>query len=257
MSETDELEALRARVERERRARRQAEAITEQGMREVWELQRRLDLDVAAADDARELAVAALRIERRHRHLAALEALERLTAVDRSVGEADEGADDEGDDEGDAAACADRIRHLLAPGRPEPPVVRELDLRAVADGIVDRWQRPAARRGQLLVAEVDTAPDAAQCEWHRFVAVADVLVGALATIGAPGELDVAIGATAGEVTLRVRGAAPSRPDGATEPTLDAELLVAERIVAEVGGAIERELHRDGTLTVCVRLPVQR
>ena len=48
MTESSDVERLEARLERERRARRQAEAIAERGMRELWETNRELQLRIDA-----------------------------------------------------------------------------------------------------------------------------------------------------------------------------------------------------------------
>ena len=66
MSDAADVERLEARLERERRARRQAEVIAERGMRELWETNRDLQERVVARTHQLERQLSALSLVHRH-----------------------------------------------------------------------------------------------------------------------------------------------------------------------------------------------
>ena len=75
----DEIERLQSRLERERRARRQAEIIAERGMRELWEANDELQRRVTNRTAELLMALGALR----HQHVARSTVIDR---VDRRLG---------------------------------------------------------------------------------------------------------------------------------------------------------------------------
>lgn len=160
MNDRREIDRLTARLDRERRARREAERIAERGLRELWELNRDLDARVAERTAGFE------------RELASLARWHEVAVADVA----------------DAAAAAghselvERIGWIaLTAGMPliggrgratmSEPVV-------VADRVTDRWQRTLARSGHLMSIDVDRSMPAVAVRWDVLLAALDlVLVG--------------------------------------------------------------------------------
>ena len=179
----DEIERLRNRLERERRARRQAEIIAERGMRELWEANDELQRRVTTRTTELLTALGALE----HQQVA------RSIAIDRAIdGLADQLGAALGESGHDARETLGYIRTLLAtaPEMATPTVSIEGDLPSFADALLARWQRPAARAGKLLSVELgdDTGP--AAVDWTVLQAVSDTLLRGCVRHETPGGLRV-------------------------------------------------------------------
>ncbi len=253
---SQELERLRARLDRERRARRQAELIAERGMRELWEnnrdLQERVERRTA---DLRHLADAL--------ELAASARLEQIgAAVDGLVAELDVS----GTAPPAVCAGAEEIRSLAGVGGDPPAEAIADDPVVVVDHIIERWQRRVARSGQLLAAEVGDV-GWLRVSWGRLVAIAEVLLGGIAVHGGPGSVVLGLDRIGDELVLSVVGSVrQDRPS--TEPIrganmndwapfgpLAAELCVARRLAAGGDGELVGQLGEHGALTVRAHLPI--
>lgn len=160
MNDRGEIDRLTARLDRERRARREAERIAERGLRELWELNRDLDARVAERTAGFE------------RELASLARWHETAAADVAVAAADTGRPD----------LAERIGWIALTAGMPLTAGRGLPTRAepivVADRVADRWQRTLARNGHLMSIDVDPSMPAVTVRWDVLLAALDlVLVG--------------------------------------------------------------------------------
>lgn len=243
---------LEARLERERRARRQAEVIAERGMRELWELNRQLNNSVGARTAQVERVLAGL--DRTSASWA-----DELSATAREIGALlpDTSESD------DLRRLLDRMKFLanLLPRRSarSPMSVQPV---VVADEILHRWQRRAAHHGQLLSVEADAAAEAVTADWDALVGVAGLLLSMVVNERGHGALLVEL-ACGDEIVLRVRhegaphregdGGDPSSDPDAARDRIDAALTVAARLVDTAGGTVEASL--EGAWSVEARLPI--
>ena len=146
MSDRSEIERLTARLDRERRTRREAELIAERGLRELWQVNR--DLDDRVAERTAHL----------ERELVALASIHQLV-----VGAA-------GDDLAWVRATLEIPSPSTAPSTAAPV--------AITDRIGERWQRLLARSGHLLSIDVDPSMPPALVRWDALIGAVDlVLVG--------------------------------------------------------------------------------
>lgn len=180
MTETDEVGRLEARLDRERRARRQAEQIAERGMRELWETNRELQLRIDARTGRLERELAALALV--HRSTVAEVASTLAAVIERAeAGDVDE-------------SVIERLRRLAggalvtpAPDGLAPTAAIPID---VADDVLERWQRVAARSGQLLSVEADESDPALTMTWDRVIAALDVTLASVGRHGPGGAVEV-------------------------------------------------------------------
>lgn len=154
---------LEERLERERNARRQAEMIAERGMRDLWEINRELQqrVDDRTAQVGRLLAG----YERARSAWSSVtsDELRRASAVVRDGGDVDAAF---GPVDALVGFAQRQIGDESFSARPAQ----------VAADILQRWQRPTARHGQLLTTDADTS-DAEVCtRWDCVVAFCEVAI---------------------------------------------------------------------------------
>lgn len=217
MSAPDEVEQLQARLERERKARRQAEVIAERGMRELWDVNR--DLQSGVRRRTASLQQLAGGIDLAHRA--------RWKMLAASPPSASTGV---------PALVAGPS--LVAPGLCSP--------HEVGDRVVERWQRPAAAAGLLLVVDVD-APDELEAPWSHLIAAAEILIALLVDHGGSGTLPVSIVGSTGSIALSFGGP----PGSAAGMVGSPDLAAVETILAEVGGRLDLRPDPDGATDVVV------
>ena len=132
----------------------------------------------------------------------------------------------------------------------------------IVDQLVDRWQRPAARRGKLLTVEEGDSTVSEVVRWQQLLAVADTLVAAVVRLDGGGSASVLVTARYQAVELQVGGTVlEAALDGTTEGDRDvptasparAEMLLASRIAGTVGGTLQIGVV-DGSAGVIVTLP---
>ena len=251
MTDDDRVGRLRERVERERRARRQAEIIAERGMRELWEANSRLQQRVSERT---------VELEDRVRSAGYAE-WARWQEVSAAV-----------------AALASSLRPILA-GTPEPisaagrregqrrldDVVRAIEvsshrapdatvstqrLVAVADQILDRWQRAAAGSGRLLTVDAGRRDAEPTTDWAAVHAAVDLIIEDIVRRSAPGGLEVGLTASADHVvvTLTDRPRPPADP-----PDPVGGVGTARSIAERVGGRVTMALDA-GRLEVEIVVP---
>ena len=258
----DELDRLHTRLERERRARRQAEVIAERGMRELWATNRELQERVA------------LRTAELHRLAGGLEHghAARLAVMSDLLGDV---LDGDGNSAGDEVA-ADRAQRIRWAARLShawvdevPPEASECAPIDLVDGLIDRWQRPAARSGQLLAIEVADDAHPVAFEWQRLNALADVVIGGIVRRGRPGSPSIVIGASSDAVSFAATGHVDPVDSSFTVDqrdeasvfelagSLGTYLAVAARIVRNAGGTLTATVGPDGGLDVRAELPLVR
>jgi signal transduction histidine kinase len=155
-----EVARLRQRLERERQARLEAEAIGERTTRELWEHQRELDRLVeertAQLEEARRIAGAATRDSADTLATVAHDLRTPLFAISASLDLAATGEPD------DLAAHLDRARAAAAEATALLDSVLGTAGRPLADLVRDHeeeWVRVAARRGSLLTLHVEDKAD--------------------------------------------------------------------------------------------------
>lgn len=240
---------LEARLLRERRARRQAEVIAERGMRELWDLNRHLSERVAARTAQIERVLAGA-----ERAVAAW--ADELSAMAGTLGE--RWTVGSGDDDGDGVGeLLDRMRVLadLAP-RPIARAATTADPIVIADELLDRWQRSAARRGQLLTIEVVRVTEGAvTADWDAIVGAAEVLLATFVDRRGHGALQVEL-MDGEDIGLRVSHDGPlrtGRDHGDAAKRLAAAVSIVRGLVDPLGGVVVSDT--DGAWRVEVRLPM--
>lgn len=213
---------LEERLDRERKARRQAEMIAERGMRDLWEINRELQqrVDERTAQIGRLLAG----YERAGAAWSAvmsdeLERLERAATdgtITRSTFEA-------------AVGLAGFARRELAEesfsARPA----------AVAADIMQRWQRPIARHGQLLTTDVDTTDDEACVRWDCVIALCEVAIASIVRACDTGVVGVRLAIDGRRLVVSVEHPPIAGESGARD--LQAATTIVERIAAEGAGSV--------------------
>lgn len=165
MTADDEVEQLRGRLERERKARRQAEVIAERGMRELWDANRELQTGV-------------------RRRTASLEHL--VGGIDLAHRALEHGA-----------ARAAVVVPPVAPASSCSP-------QDIGDRLVERWQLAAAAVGLLLVVDVE-APDELHAPWSHVIATCEIMLRAFVAGGGPGTLSVSILASPASLSTSIGG----------------------------------------------------
>lgn len=248
-----DVERLRSRLDRERKARRQAEVIAERGMRELWETNRDLQDRVARRTAELERVTNALE----YAQIARLRAVHDL--VDDLVHEL-EAVGAHGDR---IESTLEQIRSLTEPSRSiDQAVSAGNGAVELADRLVERWQRSAAKRGQLLTIEEGDSTVEEVVHWPQMLAIADTLIGAIVRVGGGGSTSVRLAARPELAVLRVGGSAlggalagadPGDRHAPTSSPLRADVALAARIAGTVGGKLEIG-DVDGAIGVAVTVP---
>ena len=258
-SGNDEIERLQSRLERERRARRQAEIIAERGMRELWEANDELQRRVTTRTTELLTALGA----REHQQIARSTAIER--AIDALADQLEAALGESGHD---ASERWGYIRTLLttAPEAATSTVSIEGDLPGFADGLLERWQRRAARAGQLLSVELGADTASAGVDWAVLQAVSDTLLRACVRHETTGGLRVMLGVSGEGASVAISSSGPTLVAELVEAALASpaawpavgpgceELAVAHAIVESAGGSMQIECG-EGTTSVSVVVPL--
>ena len=246
-----DIERLKRRLERERRARREAEIIAERGMRELWMANSELRERVEARTAELERIIRSLgHRQRAHATLAALVA-DRLAESDAPP---------------DMLLPAEVLRTLLNPRSPHVEQDRSNGhpLR-FADELLERWQKVAARSGKLLSVEVRDTAAGDGIDWSIVQALADLLLTRSTDYGRPGALLLEVDTREGGLTLAVTdsGPQPNRVPTGVGPIdpLDwagtgsggSHLVAAALIARAAGGDVGVDVD-GGATTVTVALP---
>jgi hypothetical protein len=202
------------RLERERRARRQAEQVAEEGMRALWLANQTLEHAVRSRTAAHDREVQALKLA----SFARLALHARLASELQRTGHPEPGL----------------LQVCIEP--PELPAFdsSEVALHALGDETVDRWQRPLARRGMLLETHADTTHDAAidapgetappRGPVALVVAAATLLLEATRETASRGVVHVVWSLTRESLCVRVSDAGPSVALNADDVSQPASLL---------------------------------
>lgn len=213
------------RLERERRARRQAEQLAESGMRELWLVNQTLEQKVQERTIALDRSMNALAESGRVRQalfadlgnalskpltevLNALGRLhpDRLLPSDRAI-------------VASGISIARQLESLLTALQAVSNVDTEAtelaletrDPSRVIDELIHRWQRRAARRGLLLVGTSECDEDVVLLQWQRLVLALDTLLDSTVQHGNPGTLHVKVLVSASNVVVTVEDAGPLLP----------------------------------------------
>lgn len=246
------IQRLTERLERERRARRDAERIAERGMRELWEANREIERRVAARTAQLELVYAATG----HVHRYAAEQAERI------LGEVVAALPDEpwiGDIVRRLEWLADTAVVLATPEAPGPVAISPT---VIADDGLARWQRVAARSGKLLSVWVADGVPAMLLRWDRLIATVDTAIATVVRFGPSGAVTVT-GQLGGErsgdqpdVRLDITISAPAI-HGAEVRVDESEGPEAFRRLGAVGPglAMAATLARDSEASFSARLDV--
>jgi signal transduction histidine kinase len=201
------------RLERERKARRQAEQHAEQGLRELWLANQRLEQAVAARTAELDRSLAALDFAERTRRLLLAdltdELLHPLEAIESAIARghaADTGLDLHDLDHLAARAVAvarvlATAAHAVSPVLSTEPEIRSPQ--TVMDELVRRWQIPFARRGKLLAPNLAGADhDVALC-WQPLVGAADAVLESAAQHSLAGTLEIELAVSPEKVTIHI------------------------------------------------------
>lgn len=232
---TDDVERLRRRLERERAARLEAEAIAERGTRELWEAN--ADLDRRVAERTAELQAALSDATAARDAVTGLFArvAHELTTPLHAIGgllELVDGRPLAADSRESLALARLATKRAevslavvleLAGAEPLPAPLEVRSPAEVADEVVARWLWVASRRSVLLVADAPTEP--VEGRWRVVGALADLVLEAALRAAAPGSM-----------SLRLHGR-----DGvelSVDTALDRETLDLAATLAEAyGGAV--------------------
>lgn len=215
------------RLDRERKARRQAEQHAEQGLRELWLANQKLEQAVAARTAELDRSLAALDFAERTRRLLladlADELLHPLEAIESTISRSRATRPDDAElpaiDEPAARALAVARVLATAAHAVSPLLSTELETRspqAVMDELVRRWQIPFARRGKLLAPTLScTEHDVALC-WQPLVGAADAVLESASQHSLAGTLDIELAVTPECVSIRIVDTGMSVPSLSSE-----------------------------------------
>ncbi len=247
------------RLERERRARRQAEQLAESGMRELWLVNQTLEQKVQDRTVALDRSMSALAESGRVRQalfadlgnalskplnemLNSLGRLhpDRLLPSDRAI-------------VASTQASARHLESLLAALQAVSSVDTEATELAVEhrnparviDELIQRWQRRAARRGLLLVGSSDSEEDAVLLQWQRLVLAVDTLLDATVQHGDSGTLHVKILVSEFVVTVVVEDAGPLLPDEIMDDPEPTSLTFVSAGQRGIGLAVVKRMAEEG------------
>jgi hypothetical protein len=221
------------RLERERKARRQAEKYAEQGLRELWlanqqleaavnERKAELDRSLAALDHASHMRRSVLAGMARQVEVPAEALTELMADVDPARLPADL-ADALSRARTLAAEVQRQLTVLAAAAHVDERIaagdVYERDPQSVIDDLVHRWQLPTARRGKLLSPEVRGSDRSVSLAWEPLIGAADAILDGAAQHSEGGALHVELVVTDSDVVLTITDSGLHLPPGALhEPT---------------------------------------
>ena len=278
------IDRLERRLQRERAAREQAEAIAERGMRDLWQTNRTLETRVAERTVELEgsLAAATMAADAKERFLAELghelntplhAVLGLLELVDAEVLEpVDQERVREVRDH--AETLSGLLQGLVelagAEGAPAPADVETKNVSAWLDTVIDEWTRPAAMRGQLLVPSVVGGELDVALDWRRLTKITGALLHNVVEYADAGAVDVSVTAADGSIDVVVTDSGPGMSADdlarALEPFLrhglgvgagaGIGLPVAQRLASGANGTLDIECDGAGTRAT-VSLPYGR
>lgn len=257
---------LERRLERERRARREAEQIAEKGLRDLYLAN--LDLDQKVEDRTAELDAA-----RRAAHRAAVERAHFLESLSREVRTPLNGVvgmlellDDHVEDAqardwlATASASANELTRLFARlvlfvqlDDPEPPKPSRFPVTDVVENVAARWTRVAARAGLLLVTEDLTEGIEIESSYELLQRLLDELLHRIVVGAAPGPLVLSASprdAGGASITLTHR----LQPDVGAQTSAPSDIgrRLERKLVDALGAAITSQ-DADGTCTMVVSI----
>ncbi len=250
----DVVERLQLRLDRERRARRQAEIIAERGMRELWQANSELQQRVTrrTADLERQTRIEEYR------------EWTRMTLVSRSAAAALRELDKCGAHPAtepiiEAGRHLDTITGVATEVAARSPELIETTraLVDVADDVIDGWQQVAARSGRLLSVEVGPGPDSVAVDWSAARAALDAALDHMVRHVTRGALVVTLTGTEDGVDVRIVGGAmphagPARTPGSSAG-VDDRFAEAELIIERVDGTIRTDADSE-RFAITITLP---
>lgn len=280
MTDQERIERLEARVARERRAREEAEAIAERGMRDLWLVNRSLEERVAerTAELSQSVRAARVAADAKEAFLAEL-GHELATPIHAVIGlvELIDASVLGGEDrhrleqiEENARALSELLVGLVeiagASGDSRPDDVANRSPLRWLDETVDRWVKPAAGRGQLLVPSCEHGEDELALDWARLGRMVDVVLDNVVQHAGPGPVDIGVDVDVDTVTVVVRDAGPGMSAeqiaSAAEPfvrqgegrSLGIGLAIACRLAESAGGSFQLASDDESWTHVSMSLP---
>lgn len=227
-----ELERLRRRLERERDARREAEALAEQGLRDLYDVNQDLDRRVQErVAEVEKLAVRAALAERVKDEILASVSHELRTPLMAVIGALDLLAGDDGDREAYLKAATDgasRLRDLvdelfavvdIGSGAAEAER-RTVLVRSFIDSLADAWRLPALKTGVLLVTAVDGDDVEITIDVERTRAALDRLLSNAICHGGAGTVTLSVETAADQIGFTVADRGPGIPTDRLEALLE-------------------------------------
>lgn len=276
----DRILRLERRLERERSAREQAERIAEHGMRDLWQINR--DLEVRVAERTVELegllATANMASAAKERFLADLgheltsplhAVLGLLELVDSStLGSDDQTRIDEV--RRHATTLSELLRGLVdLAGATGPPMPADITTRSASswiDELVDGWTLAAAIRGQLLVPSVVGVDEPVALDWRRLDRIVHAVLANANQHAGPGTIEIVVTVEQASLEVCVSDSGPGVTDEVTATAFEPfvkhgdgggvgiGLSIAHRLAVGVGGDVE--MSSDGA-TTRVRIVIPR
>lgn len=279
-----EVARLQRRVDRERRARLEAEALAEKGMRALYETNQ--DLDRRVQERAAEsvlLANRAAQAERVKAEILASLSHELRTPLMAVVGALDlmqSETDEENTYLTAAMDGATRLRSLVddlftiieLADSTTGPDLQPVELSSFVDSLADRWRMPALQNGLLLVTSIEQSQVTAHIDADRTRTAVDRLIDNAIKYSRSGTVTVATEVTDGFLKISVGDEGPGieqdRLAGLLEPFevgdrsstraddgVGLGLAVAGGLVELMGGRLEIDSEPDRGTTVGLVLPI--
>lgn len=227
-----ELERLRRRLERERDARREAEALAEQGLRDLYDVNQDLDRRVQErVAEVEKLAVRAALAERVKDEILASVSHELRTPLMAVIGALDLLAGDDGDRDAYLKAATDgasRLRELVDElfavvdiGSGAAEAERStVPVRSFIDSLADNWRLPALKAGVLLVTSVEGDDTEITIDVERTRAALDRLLSNAIGHGGAGTVTVSVETAADHIGFSVADRGSGIPADRLEALLE-------------------------------------
>ena len=229
MNADERLQRAERRYERERRARLEAEAIAESGLRELMAVNESLDerirertaeLEEAmqranAANVAKDAFLAHIGHELRTPVNGIAGMLELLEAEIHGAPASEwlTAARQSGDQ---LLRLIERLLQFTdLQSANLAAVAREMAVEDIVEAAADRWRRPCAQAGQLLSLEPTTAPDATVWATEAIHGALDELLDNVVSHGPPGAVSIATRAVDDQIRIEVADSGTGVPDFAT------------------------------------------
>jgi two-component system, NarL family, capsular synthesis sensor histidine kinase RcsC len=162
------------------------------------------------------------------------------------------------------------LQALLAlssiPGEPDRNLLETRLPTDVVDELVGRWQLPAARHGQLLVATLDSPDEQVTLCWMQLIVAIDAIVDACVQFAAPGRLELYMTVTDEIVSVSFEDNGPPlehHSSIALPPTplvwasagrRGIGLAVAQQVSEQVGASLEVTVGSSGNVRSVFSLP---